>query len=396
MRNAGYVAKGLGPTAGVISGWALVLAYLGAAMANLGGFALYSNLVLGSFSFHVWPIFLYVICAGIAWFYCYTDIQLSAVIMLILEISAASLILILGALVLLGHGFTIDTKQFSLEGVSFEGIRLGLVLAVFSFVGFESATALGDEAKKPLRFIPQAVVWSTLLSGLFFILLSYTEVLGFNGYKSPLDKIDTPISALAELAGVQWLGIIISVGITFSFFTCTLASVNAASRILYSMARHGIFHSSVGKAHVKNETPHIAVNLSVILVFLVPATMSLFGIQGVDVFGYLGSIATYGFLLVYILISVAAPVYLHRLGKLRPANVVIAALAILFMLIPVVGSVYPVPPAPYNVFPYLFLVYLVVGGGWFMILRSRSSKIIQDIERDIEAVHKKFSGPKVG
>ncbi len=391
-----YIARSLGSTVGVISGWALVLAYLFTAMTVSSGFAIYANVVLNEFSLQASPIFLFAICTGIAWYYAYTDIQLSAVLMLILEMTSVSLILILAVIVLFRHGFTIDTSQILLEGVSFEGVRLGLVLAIFSYVGFESATALGDEAKNPLRSIPRTMVWSIVLSGLFFILLSYTMVLGFSGYETPLNKTDVPLKVLANLAGVELLGVAISVGIIFSFFTCVLASINAGGRILFSMARHGIFHSSVGAAHVKNETPHVAVTVSALLVFLVPASISLFGIPTLDIFGYLGSIAAYGFLLVYILISVAAPVYLYRQGRLRPGNVVIAVLAILFMLVPVVGSVYPAPAFPYNVFPYLFLMYLVFGGGCFLIIRLRSPQTVEDMERDIEAEHGRFSGPKVG
>jgi hypothetical protein len=52
---------------------------------------------------------------------------------------------------------------------------------------------------------------------------------------------------------------------------------------------------------------------------------------------------------------------------------------------------FPVPAAPYNVFPYLFLLYLVVGGGWFLILRLRNPDILQEMEDDIEASHTRFS-----
>lgn len=159
------------------------------------------------------------------------------------------------------------------------------------------------------------------------------------------------------------------------------------------MTRHGLFNSSIGRVHQKNETPHVAVTISALLVFLVPASMSLAGIEVLDIYGYLGTIATYGFLLVYILVSIAAPVYLHQLGRLRPGNVAIAVLATIFMMIPIVGSLYPVPPAPYDRLPYLFLVYLAVGAGWFFLLRLRSPKIIQQIEQDLEAVHNKHSTP---
>ena len=390
-----YIARGLGPTAGVLSGWVLVLAYLGTGMTVICGFVIYADIVLGSFSFHVYPIFLYALCAGVVWFYAYTDIQLSAVIMLIFELTSVSFVLLLAALVLFNHGFTIDTSQILLRGVSFEGIRSGLVLAVFGYTLFESSTTLGVEAKRPLRFIPQSIVWSTVLSGLFYILLSYTEVLGFSGYKTSLAQSDAPLSVLAEIAGVSWLGILLSVGVTFSFFTCTLACVNAGARICFAMARHGIIHPSVGQAHRRNETPHIAVTLSALIVFLVPTCMSLLRIPLLDIYGYLGTVTTYAFLFVYILVSIAAPVYLYRMGRLRAGHVTTSSLAVLFMLVPVVGSVYPVPPAPYSLFPYLFLIYLAAGGGWFLMLRRRSPQIIEDMERALEAAHG-TSGPKVG
>jgi hypothetical protein len=48
----------------------------------------------------------------------------------------------------------------------------------------------------------------------------------------------------------------------------------------------------------------------------------------------------------------------------------------------------------YNVFPYLFLLYLVVGGVWFLILRLRNPEILQDMEDDIEASHTRLSEMK--
>ena len=156
------------------------------------------------------------------------------------------------------------------------------------------------------------------------------------------------------------------------------------------MARHTVFHRLLGEAHAENKTPHIAVSFSILLVLLFPAIMSLSGISLLDAYGYSGTITTYGFLFVYILVSIAAPMYLDQLGILRTKNVVTAILAVLFMAIPVIGSVYPVPKPPYNLFPYLFLAYLLVGGCWFWQLRLSSPQTIQEIEYDLEALHKKF------
>jgi len=386
-----YIAKGLGPTAGVLTGWALVMAYVLTAMAVVCGFANYGNVLLGLLHIHASDITLCAICVGLAWYASYKDIRLSTILMLGLEGISVTLICILGLIVFAKHGFAIDTAQLSLKGASPEGVELGLVLAVFSFVGFESATALGDEAKNPLKFIPRSVIISTAISGLFFIILSYIEVLAFEGYKTPFDKVDAPLSVLADLAGVGFFGILISMGAVVSFFACTVASINAGARIFFSMARHRIFHPAVGQAHGINETPHVALTMAALITFFIPASVLMFGVKVLDAYGYFGTIAAYGFLLAYILISIAAPIYLYRERKLRPGDLVISVLAVLFMIVPIVGSVYPVPAFPSNVLPYLFLMYMAVGAAWFLMVRLHSPEIIEDIERDIEAVHTKFS-----
>jgi len=58
------------------------------------------------------------------------------------------------------------------------------------------------------------------------------------------------------------------------------------------------------------------------------------------------------------------------------------------------SQVFPIPAAPYNVFPYFFLVYLALGAGWFAVIRARSPRIIERMEADIEAAHAQFSEMK--
>ena len=380
----GAIGKNLGPMAGIVSGWALISAYLFTAMTVMSGFVIYANVVLNEFGVQAPSLLLYTICTLIVWFYAYTDIQLSTVLMLLLELTSISLILILSVIVLAGHGFTIDKPQLLLQDVSAEGLRLGLVLAIFSYVGFESATTLGEEVKRPHQSVPRAVLWSAVLSGLFYILVSYTEVFGLRDSGTTLDKTDVPLEILANLAGVELLGLAISVGVVFSFFTCTLASITAGARIMYSLGRQRILHRALGATHPQNQTPHVAVIVCIMILFLVPVSLSLFGITILDIYGYLGTLATYGFLLVYILISIAAPLELHRQQRLRQRDLAIAAPAILFMLTPVIASFFPIPPYPYNLLPYGFLVYLGIGAWLSSRLQRRSPQIIKAMEREFE------------
>ncbi len=384
-----YTALGLGRTVGVLTGWALAIAYLFTAMATLCGFTNYWDALLGSSGLHVSLAFAGAICAGVAWFFAYGDVRMSAGLMLVLEVISVGLILILAGVVFFKSGFKVDTSQLSLQGVSPEGLRLGLVLAIFSYVGFESATTLGDEAKNPLHSIPRAVIWSTVMAGIFFILMAYVEVMAFSGSPTPFNEITAPLSVLATQSGIGFLGPLISLGAMVSFFACSLASINAGSRILFVMGRHGILPALSGQVHPYNETPYIAVTVSALIVFLVPTVMSAFGLAVLDIYGYLGTIATFGFLLVYILVSAAAAVYLYQEGQLRQRDLLLSGFAILFMLVPTISSVYPAPAAPYNLLPYLFLALMAIGGAWFGLLRVSAPQAIEQMARELELIHQK-------
>lgn len=383
-----YITKSLGPTTGFLSGWGLFAAYLFTAMATLLAFGIFGEQLFAHLGIKVPTILLFAIGAGTIWYLSYRDIRLSSMLALFLEFISVILIAVLGFVVVVKNGFQIDFAQLSLQDVSLSGMQLAMVLAVFSYVGFESAATLGKESRNPLRSIPKAIVISTFLVGLFFALTAYMEVLGFAGGAAGLKDSEAPLNELAVKYNMGWFGVLIEFGALISFFSCSLASINAASRILYAMGRDKIFHESVGSAHSTNQTPHVAVTVSSLLNFLVPTL--LLGIKPLDAYGYLGTIATYGFLLTYILVSIAAPVYMYREHLLRPHHVLLGAGGIFFMMIPLIGSFYPVPSAPYNMFPYFFIAYLLLGAIWFIRSNRKNyvttNELILDMETNSEMI----------
>ncbi|BAY09647.1 APC family permease [Calothrix sp. NIES-2098] len=397
-----YIAKGLGPMAGVICGWSLVLAYLLTGMSVLCGFANFSGMFFDRLGIHPSSITLLAIGAGISWYAAYKDIQISAVAMLLMEGISILLIAILCMIIWAHKGFALDISQLTLSGATPGSVATGLVLVMFAFSGFESATSLGDEAKNPLRTIPKAVKGSVILAGLFYIATTYIEVLGFNGTGVSIAKTEEPLGFLSQQAGVGFLGELVALGALLSFFACILGSINPAARVFFLMARHGLFHSSLGTAHSSNKTPHVAVTMCSLITFIVPAVMSVFHIKLFESMGYLGAICSYGFLTVYILISIAAPVYLYNIRQLRWRDIVFSVLGVGFMIIPVLGSIgipgstlFPVPEAPYDLFPYLFLFYLVVTCGWFNIKRLRSPHLIVGMRQEVEKIHARFNDRKI-
>jgi hypothetical protein len=86
----------------------------------------------------------------------------------------------------------------------------------------------------------------------------------------------------------------------------------------------------------------------------------------------------------YILISIAAPVYMRSLRELRIAHILVAIASILFLLIPAVAAFYPIPAAPADKFPLYFGTYMLVGIVWCVWLNSKSPEVVERIRQDLK------------
>jgi amino acid transporter len=136
------------------------------------------------------------------------------------------------------------------------------------------------------------------------------------------------------------------------------------------MAHNGLAHDSLGKTHTRNQTPSRSVVITGIAALLPVAVLAARGASGLDVYGWLGSLATYGFIVAYALVCIALPRYLREHGVLRPGAQIVPWLAGLAMLLALLGNFYPVPEGPYGKLPYIYLAYLTAGLLWF-VFRSR-------------------------
>ncbi len=106
---------------------------------------------------HLPDVLLFFICIATCFFLAYKDIVVSQIIMLVFEVISCLLITLLCIVVLAHHGTgAFDATQFDFKSSSWSSIGLGVVVAVFSLVGFESSTAFGEEAKNGLKTIPPA------------------------------------------------------------------------------------------------------------------------------------------------------------------------------------------------------------------------------------------------
>jgi amino acid transporter len=369
-----YASMILPPPLGATAAWSLLLAYIATGSSVIGGFYHFANLLLRDSTGHgasaaFLALLVTAVSIGIAW----RGVKMSARLMLWIEAVSVSFILIVVTLVLFRHGGHFDWEQIRLRGVTGSGLRLGLVLALFSFVGFESATTLGAEARNPLKTISRAVIQSALLVGAIFIVCAYTEVLGLRSAGQDLATSPAPMRVLAKLGGLPMLGPLIDMGALVSMFAGTLACITAAARVLLLMSHNGLAHGALRKTHARNETPVAAIAVTGTAAVLPVAVLAARGASGLDLYGWMGSLATYGFIVTYALVSAALPRYLRAHIASRPGAQLISWLACGAMLLALAGNLYPVPDGPYGKLPYIYLVYLAAGLSWFF-WRSRTQK----------------------
>jgi len=369
-----YASMVLPPSLGAAAAWSLLLAYVATGASVIGGFYHYGNVLLRDATGHgASTVLLALIVTALSVWIAWRDVKVSARLMLWIEAISVSFILIVIALVLLKQGWHLDWQQLQLRGMSGSGLRLGLVLALFSFVGFESATTLGSEARNPLRTIPRAVIQSALLAGAIFIACAYAEVLGLRSVGQDLATSQAPMRVLAQVGGLRLFGPLIDMGALVSTFAGTLACVTAAARVLLLMSHNGLAHGSFRKTHPRNGTPGFAILVTGIAAVLPVAILAARGASGLDVYGWMGSLATYGFIVTYALVSVALPGYLREQHAYRRGAQVVPWLACGAMLLALAGNLYPVPEGPYGKLPYIYLAYLLAGLSWFF-LKARNKK----------------------
>ena len=371
-----YTANSLPPAFGVAAAWGLLLAYV-ATGASVAGGALYYATVLSQQFFQWAPPAvptLAAVCA-VAGFIAYRDVKLSAEVMLWIEAVSLGLIVIVLVLLPVHIGFQLDTSQFRLKGISFNGLGPALVLSIFSFVGFEGATTLGGEVRDPLRTIPRAVLQCALLAGGFFMLCAYSEVLGFRGQAAALSSSTSPLHMLAAKAHVSPLGIAIDCGAFVSMFACVLACATAASRVLLRMAHDGLLPAGLQRTSPRHGTPGTAVTLSIALMFAATAVMAILGDTGSTMYDLLGSLSVFGFLTAYALVALALPFARGAVGQHSHLLAAVSVLTVAVILVIAIFDLHSAEDVVHARIPYLYLAYMTAGLAWYG-LRRRKAQVV--------------------
>lgn len=180
-----------------------------------------------------------------------------------------------GSSVVAPHGFSL--------------IFIQACIAILILVGFESVTSMGEEAKKPKRDIPRAVLLSLGIQGLFCYLIEYFAANYFlnQGYTmTNAAASGAPIGDMMVLVGTWMFGspaagrafmLVQAFTVFLALIGTTLSCLSTGARVTYAMGRDDEVPSHFGLLHGKTLTPYRSIwTLGVISAVVGIATVAMY------------------------------------------------------------------------------------------------------------------------
>lgn len=153
------------------------------------------------------------------------------------------------------------------------GMLAGAGTIFFAYIGFDSVSTHAEEAKKPQRDVPIAIVTSLVLCTVLYIAVA-AVLTGM----VPYDRIDidAPVSDAFKQVGLPWAQLIISFGAIAGITSVLLVLMLSQPRVMLAMARDRLLPPSVfGAIHPRFQTPWKSTMLTGLFVATMAALLPL-------------------------------------------------------------------------------------------------------------------------
>jgi amino acid transporter len=264
-----WVTKAMGPWAGWLGGWAIIVADV-VVMANLAQIAgLYSFTLFGWDS--AAGSTAAVTLVGVVWI-----IVMTAITTIGIEPSARTQWYLLGAevvvlvlfsivaLVRVYSGDALDSSvepsaswfsPFAIDGGT-AALTAGVLLAIFIYWGWDSAVSCNEETTDPTEAPGRSAIVSTILLVGIYVLVA-TAAVAFAGTHA-LSGQDDALSILGtDVLGNTFDSLLI-IAVLTSAAASTQTTILPTARTVLSMSRSGAMPPGLGVVHPRYMTPHVA------------------------------------------------------------------------------------------------------------------------------------------
>ena len=289
-----YAYATLGELLAWIIGWDLVLEYAVGAATVANGWSSYFQEVLGGLNIHLPQILrgaalrYNAATGGLEWTQSVVNLPAVVIVaivtivlvkgiresarfnalMVFIKVAAVLFVVFVGAFYIDPANWTRDFTPYGWTGISLFGVPLhgqttssgtprgmlaGAAIIFFAYIGFDSVSTHAEEARRPQRDVPIAIICSLLLCTILYIAV-VAVLTGMVPYK----QIDTSagVSNAFGQVGLHWARFIIAAAGVAGITSVLLVLMLSAPRVFLAMARDGLVpRGFFADVHPKFRTP---------------------------------------------------------------------------------------------------------------------------------------------
>jgi len=185
-----------------------------------------------------------------------------------------------GLLAVIGVGFSnssaeafLNWMSSSLHTAEWGGIFAGVTVAFYAYIGFEDLSNLAEEAKRPERDLPRAILTAIVVSTVIYLFV--TLALQLNVSQAEIHRSETPLLLVFQKAGIEaWLKYFALVAL-LAITNTGLTNLIMASRLIYGLSREKFIPSIFSTVHPRLKTPWVGILTAYLALLLLVFTGGL-------------------------------------------------------------------------------------------------------------------------
>jgi APA family basic amino acid/polyamine antiporter len=160
------------------------------------------------------------------------------------------------------QAFNFPADAFELSPNFFTGLGLALLISIYDYWGYYNVCFLGEEVKDPGRTIPRAIIISTVLVGIIYIVMN-TSILGVLPWQEIMkmagsDQQNYVVSVFMQRIYGDWAGYLVTILVMWTAFASVFSLILGYSRVPYAAALDGNYFRVFARVHPKGRFPYVS------------------------------------------------------------------------------------------------------------------------------------------
>lgn len=269
-----YLREAFGPQLAFLYGWAALLIFFSGGIAAVAvGFADYVSYFLpalspsrvlwsvatpmGTWTLSAAQIVAVTSIAALAWIN-YVGVRSGNRVNVVLTIAKVAGLAALPIMALLAsHTTPAWTPVVPAIARPVAAFGVAMIAVLWANDAWYCVTWIAGEMKQPQRDLPRAMLYGISLLTIIYLAVNLAYL-----YALPLDELKG-VTRVGERAATVLVGVngarFVALTVVVSTFGCNAAAILAGARLLFAMARDGVFLPVAARVHPVYRTPHIAV-----------------------------------------------------------------------------------------------------------------------------------------